>query len=246
MVFFFFSSRRRHTRCSRDWSSDVCSSDLFEESLCLPGRKVEEVRVNLAARSDSAISAEERIGLENQQVGLPAPARKSPPDFIRVRVHDHLLVIGDEVAALVQNESRVCGWDGRDWKSSLDLAYGHRDSRRVDDVSIEVTLRGPHELEPLGIQNAQAAGAAAHGTDGSGALECLVDRRYGQLQLDAQLRQRAAPHAQILCGDEEMAPDHLGSADHPVSLRRSANSRWNSPSLESLRGCCMRLPCGSK
>src|SRR2546422_4376614 len=24
---FFFSSRRRHTRCSRDWSSDVCSSD---------------------------------------------------------------------------------------------------------------------------------------------------------------------------------------------------------------------------
>src|SRR2546429_4580128 len=25
---FFFSSRSRHTRCSRDWSSDVCSSDL--------------------------------------------------------------------------------------------------------------------------------------------------------------------------------------------------------------------------
>src|SRR5690606_40682571 len=27
-VVFFFSSRRRHTRFSRDWSSDVCSSDL--------------------------------------------------------------------------------------------------------------------------------------------------------------------------------------------------------------------------
>src|SRR5215813_14547821 len=27
-MFFFFSSRRRHTRCGRDWSSDVCSSDL--------------------------------------------------------------------------------------------------------------------------------------------------------------------------------------------------------------------------
>src|SRR5436305_6232931 len=26
--FFFFSSSRRHTRCGRDWSSDVCSSDL--------------------------------------------------------------------------------------------------------------------------------------------------------------------------------------------------------------------------
>src|SRR5262245_66681465 len=28
IVFFFFSSRRRHTRCLSDWSSDVCSSDL--------------------------------------------------------------------------------------------------------------------------------------------------------------------------------------------------------------------------
>src|SRR5258705_9852813 len=28
ICFFFFSSRRRHTRCLSDWSSDVCSSDL--------------------------------------------------------------------------------------------------------------------------------------------------------------------------------------------------------------------------
>src|SRR5207245_5458451 len=28
-VNFFMSSRRRHTRCYRDWSSDVCSSDLW-------------------------------------------------------------------------------------------------------------------------------------------------------------------------------------------------------------------------
>src|SRR5690606_40975721 len=31
LCFFFFSSRRRHTRFSRDWSSDVCSSDLYAE-----------------------------------------------------------------------------------------------------------------------------------------------------------------------------------------------------------------------
>src|SRR5690606_40805289 len=29
--YFFFSSRRRHTRFSRDWSSDVCSSDLVDD-----------------------------------------------------------------------------------------------------------------------------------------------------------------------------------------------------------------------
>src|SRR2546430_3693869 len=31
-ICFFFSSRRRHTRFDCDWSSDVCSSDLFAES----------------------------------------------------------------------------------------------------------------------------------------------------------------------------------------------------------------------
>src|SRR5690625_5549867 len=32
-VSFFFSSRRRHTRWPRDWSSDVCSSDLFCQAI---------------------------------------------------------------------------------------------------------------------------------------------------------------------------------------------------------------------
>src|SRR5690606_39742980 len=32
---FFFSSRRRHTRFSRDWSSDVCSSDVAAEYLVI-------------------------------------------------------------------------------------------------------------------------------------------------------------------------------------------------------------------
>src|SRR5262245_62254572 len=34
-IIFFFSSRRRHTRCLSDWSSDVCSSDLI---WLFPGR----------------------------------------------------------------------------------------------------------------------------------------------------------------------------------------------------------------
>src|SRR5207245_5360003 len=33
---FFFSSRRRHTWCYRDWSSDVCSSDLSPTGGCPP------------------------------------------------------------------------------------------------------------------------------------------------------------------------------------------------------------------
>src|SRR5690606_40796447 len=37
---FFFSSRRRHTRFSRDWSSDVCSSDLQREVTVMNTRRV--------------------------------------------------------------------------------------------------------------------------------------------------------------------------------------------------------------
>src|SRR5690606_39542550 len=37
IFFFFFSSRRRHTRFSRDWSSDVCSSDLSTGFLMVLG-----------------------------------------------------------------------------------------------------------------------------------------------------------------------------------------------------------------
>src|SRR5260370_19691265 len=33
MLFFFFSSRRRHTRFKCDWSSDVCSSDLHSKGI---------------------------------------------------------------------------------------------------------------------------------------------------------------------------------------------------------------------
>src|SRR5690606_40254867 len=53
---FFFSSRRRHTRFSRDWSSDVCSSDLLSR-LRPPLRKASTRKVaapGVAVREESA------------------------------------------------------------------------------------------------------------------------------------------------------------------------------------------------
>src|SRR5690554_7507627 len=38
-MMFFFSSRRRHTRCGRDWSSDVCSSDLCDNKTIPASRR---------------------------------------------------------------------------------------------------------------------------------------------------------------------------------------------------------------
>src|SRR6266508_3412512 len=45
--FFFFSSRRRHTRWPRDWSSDVCSSDPLE--------RLAEVVLGLAREADDDV-----------------------------------------------------------------------------------------------------------------------------------------------------------------------------------------------
>src|SRR6266487_740522 len=42
MIFFFFSSRRRHTRWTGDWSSDVCSSDLEHGEQANPGDRERE------------------------------------------------------------------------------------------------------------------------------------------------------------------------------------------------------------
>src|SRR2546422_4081412 len=62
---FFFSSRRRHTRCSRDWSSDVCSSDLL-------------TLVTLAGPARSAAGPYREY--EIRFIGEASPLGKSPND----------------------------------------------------------------------------------------------------------------------------------------------------------------------
>src|SRR5690606_39278546 len=55
---FFFSSRRRHTRFSRDWSSDVCSSDLPRPDPLPPRRGHPEAeRRRGRGRADAAAAA---------------------------------------------------------------------------------------------------------------------------------------------------------------------------------------------
>src|SRR6266536_5835903 len=59
--FFFFSSRRRHTRSTRDWSSDVCSSDLEELELAGSADQWRERRsLLLRARPDDAPDRDRR------------------------------------------------------------------------------------------------------------------------------------------------------------------------------------------
>src|SRR5690349_25117970 len=82
---FFFSSRRRHTRSLRDWSSDVCSSDLFGAGgrhFCL-GASLARLELNVLFEETlkrfpnmepagrTARSEERRVGKECRSRWLP-------------------------------------------------------------------------------------------------------------------------------------------------------------------------------
>src|SRR2546422_4891348 len=92
-ISFFFSSRRRHTRCSRDWSSDVCSSDLdlaaiesVRPLLRDQAQRLREIRLpeDLALLQRHAAGAEDRGCLrvitrsEERRVGKECRSRWSP------------------------------------------------------------------------------------------------------------------------------------------------------------------------
>src|SRR5256885_10596096 len=59
---FFFSSRRRHTRLQGDWSSDVCSSDLFAVHAAFPIREC----VAVEAGGDPLLSGRARQQVAGQ------------------------------------------------------------------------------------------------------------------------------------------------------------------------------------
>src|SRR2546422_5160039 len=61
---FFFSSRRRHTRCSRDWSSDVCSSDLNSAAGCPSPRSTRDSKASFPRPAAEFRSEERRVGKE--------------------------------------------------------------------------------------------------------------------------------------------------------------------------------------
>src|SRR5690349_23852275 len=74
LVFFFFSSRRRHTRSLRDWSSDVCSSDLdrvAQHVAAAPDRL--DVAV-AAGRRDQLLAQLADEDVDDLELGLVDPA----------------------------------------------------------------------------------------------------------------------------------------------------------------------------
>src|SRR2546421_5306137 len=69
---FFFSSRRRHTRSDRDWSSDVCSSDLGAD-----GEARRFVQLALGCNLDQLAGDLKQARLHPRLARLPAPTAET-------------------------------------------------------------------------------------------------------------------------------------------------------------------------
>src|SRR5438874_4197760 len=105
-IVFFFSSRRRHTRSLRDWSSDVCSSDLMvDEGL----QGVEFISVNTDAQALLNNKADVKVQIGKKLTrGLGAGAR---PEIGRQAIEENR----DEVLHALQGADLVfvtCGMGG--------------------------------------------------------------------------------------------------------------------------------------
>src|SRR3989442_3982429 len=59
---FFFPSRRRHGRCGRDWSSDVCSSDLLPE---------EGIHTRVVEGRDRSVTSTTLVWIPSSGRGVP-------------------------------------------------------------------------------------------------------------------------------------------------------------------------------
>src|SRR5438477_6290690 len=92
-IFFFFSSRRRHTRLTCDWSSDVCSSDLLKHTL--GGRR----------RAQPERSKE--FGCVATQCGVALADARQEVEVLRLRQHLRLAHAG------VRSEERRVGKERR-------------------------------------------------------------------------------------------------------------------------------------
>src|SRR5262245_63034458 len=94
LSFFFFSSRRRHTRCLSDWSSDVCSSDLASRSRERLREQLREHRLD-----------ERTVEIELSQAPMPS---------FEVVAGASMEEIGSNLKDMRSEERRV-GKEGRWW-----------------------------------------------------------------------------------------------------------------------------------
>src|SRR5580693_3788878 len=170
MCFFFFSSRRRHTRWNCDWSSDVCSSDLFarlrrgreggdllrgellrasrDADLGVDERQEERERAALAGgRDELDLAAEHARDLPADREPEAGAAVLAAGRAVRLleRLEDDLLLVGLDADARVADGERDGAPGARE-------ALVLRAPAGVDGLDLERHPPALGELEGVGEQ----------------------------------------------------------------------------------------------
>src|SRR5262249_56236414 len=77
LIFFFFSSRRRHTRLVSDWSSDVCSSDLQKDNQhCKRFIKLRGMQINVSWHARNLMAQFSELHTPRQACWLRSEERR--------------------------------------------------------------------------------------------------------------------------------------------------------------------------
>src|SRR3712207_5757062 len=121
--FFFFSSRRRHTRYWRDWSSDVCSSDLELER---EGKVLEAYRLRQRTMYDLEMMRElgYTSGIENYSRHLDGrPSGSTPYTLLDYFPDDYVTFVDESHITLPQIQGMYKG--DRSRKTTL-VEFGFR------------------------------------------------------------------------------------------------------------------------
>src|SRR5699024_12280703 len=103
---FFFSSRRRHTRSKRDWSSDVCSSDL--KILYGSGKE----KIHFSYQNDFGKLRDNYIYFEGVLNNIARRYRETPSDFTREQLEKYM------AHKKCRSEERRVGKECRMWVTS--------------------------------------------------------------------------------------------------------------------------------
>src|SRR5690606_1337497 len=207
LYFFFFSSRRRHTRFSRDWSSDVCSSDLRllagSGSKIVPGTNFPE------KRAWHEFSGLERGALRLFDRRLAALLRQQLRADLRLDIGGHLRVLDQELARVLLALADPVAVVAVPGARFLDDVLAHAE---IDDLALARNAVAIQDLElaraerrrDLVLHDLHAGLVAEH-------LVALLDRAdaanvepHGRIELQrvaARRRLRAAEHHADLHAD---------------------------------------------
>src|SRR5699024_7442834 len=91
MAWFFVSSRRRHTRSKRDWSSDVCSSDLWYTIFQRGGHMpitITSIKAKLDGKIGEPLTITSRLGRKKSKTRHGVLRETFPSVFIIELNHD--------------------------------------------------------------------------------------------------------------------------------------------------------------